>query len=63
MQEADRPVLDILNFIEVVEMLNDFESKFKQRYPKTGSITNLVLQSNNSIKDQISIIYKHLPLS
>lgn len=38
-------------------------TKKKKHYPKTASITNLGLWSNNSTKDQISIIHKHLFLS
>lgn len=37
--------------------------QIQKHYPKTASITNLGLWSNNSTKDQISIIYKHLFLS
>lgn len=62
MQEADLTFLDI-TFYKNCGNTEGLWEQIQRHYPKTASITNLGLQSNNSTKDQISIIYKHLFLS
>lgn len=62
MQEADLTFLDI-TFYKSCGNTEWLWEQIQKHYPKTASITNLGLPSNNSTKNQISITYKHLFLS